>query len=83
MTLGSALNSRPCAKDSIAPITASVGNNDTGSRERLRSCPEMYNYFLQKYATDQVKAEYDAEILRHTQTGKMTLHQHANNLVAA
>lgn len=71
-----------CAEDRTAPIIVSERNIDKRSRKLLRFYPELVNYFLKKYVTDQAIVEYDVAIFRYMQPAHMTLQQYAEDLVA-
>lgn len=70
------------AKNSIAPYSISVRNQEQKSWNILRSYPEMINYFLKEIAEKQAIAGYDAWILEYMQQSSMTLQQNADDIIA-
>lgn len=62
-TLANMRNRFTRTEDSLAPFPASVRNERLRSQKLLRSYPEVVNYHLKKFATDQAFVEYDAPIL--------------------
>lgn len=81
-TKANTLNSCMCTQNWIARLATSLRNEQLRSLKFLRSCPEMINYLLQKYATDQALAEYDATILRYVALTNMTTRQFSGDLIA-
>lgn len=71
-----------CEEDRSAPLSASVRCDKTRPRNFWRSYPEVVNYLLKKFVTDQAFVEYDATILRYMQPTNMTSQQIADDLIA-
>lgn len=74
--IANSLNTRMCAENQRASLTAIVRYNETRRRKLLRSYSKAVNYMLKKYATDAVITKYDATTLRYMQPASMTF----NNL---
>lgn len=81
-TIASALDSRMVAKDKFTPITVSVRNYDTRSRKLHCPCPEVANYLLKKFPSDQAIAEADAAIFLYMQPSNTTPQQYPDDLVS-
>lgn len=79
--LANAFTSRMCEENRIAPVVALAPNNDTSSREVLRSYLEVVKYLLKKYAKNQTTAVYDAAILRYMLRANMIPKHYADDLV--
>lgn len=62
-TLANAMNRRMCAEEHLSPFAAPVHNAKTRSLKLLRSFPEVVNYLLKNYETDQAITKNDAAVL--------------------
>lgn len=73
--MASTLNSRICVQDRLALLAAYERNEQSLFSKVLQSYPEVINYLLEKYGTNQAIVKYDSVIRWYAQPTNMTSHQ--------